>query len=55
VIGGTLELLALDIPGVGPLIAAGPIMGALGGLGVEAATRASGWNSGTGDRSGYIW
>jgi hypothetical protein len=42
VIGGTLGLLAgigmLAIPGVGPLIAAGPIMGALGGLGVGAAT-----------------
>lgn len=38
VIGGTLGLLAgigaLAIPGVGPLIAAGPIMGALAGLGV---------------------
>lgn len=37
-IGGTLGLLAgigaLAIPGVGPLIAAGPIMGALAGLGV---------------------
>ncbi len=41
-IGGTLGLLAgigaLAIPGVGPLIAAGPIMGALAGLGVGAAT-----------------
>ena len=41
VIGGTLGLLAgigaLAIPGVGPFIAAGPIMGALGGLGVGAA------------------
>ncbi|MGA9717413.1 MAG: general stress protein [Acidobacteriaceae bacterium] len=38
VVGGTLGLLAglgaLAIPGVGPLIAAGPIMGALAGLGV---------------------
>ena len=38
VIGGTIGLLAgigaLAIPGVGPLIAAGPIMGALAGLGV---------------------
>jgi hypothetical protein len=38
VIGGTLGLLAgigtLAIPGVGPFIAAGPIMGALSGLGV---------------------
>ena len=38
VIGGTLGLLAgigaLAIPGVGPLIAAGPIMSALAGLGV---------------------
>ena len=38
VIGGTLGLLAgigaLAIPGVGPLIAAGPIMGALAGVGV---------------------
>src|SRR6202167_4663502 len=38
VIGGTLGLLAgigaLAIPGVGPLIAAGPIMAALAGLGV---------------------
>jgi hypothetical protein len=42
VIGGTLGLLAgigaLAIPGVGPLIAAGPIMGALAGLGAGAAT-----------------
>jgi hypothetical protein len=41
VIGGTLGLLAgigaLAIPGVGPLIAAGPIMGALAGLGVGGA------------------
>lgn len=41
-LGGTLGLLAgigaLAIPGVGPLIAAGPIMGALAGLGVGAAT-----------------
>lgn len=40
VIGGTLGLLAgigaLAIPGVGPLIAAGPIMGTLAGLGVGA-------------------
>src|ERR1700687_5254289 len=40
-IGGTLVLLAgigaLAIPGVGPLIAAGPIMGALAGLGVGGA------------------
>ena len=40
-LGGTLGLLAgigaLAIPGVGPLIAAGPIMGALAGLGVGAA------------------
>ena len=39
-VGGTLGLLAglgaLAIPGVGPLIAAGPIMGALAGLGVGA-------------------
>ncbi len=37
-VGGTLGLLAgigaLAIPGVGPLIAAGPIMGALAGLGL---------------------
>jgi hypothetical protein len=37
-VGGTLGLLAgigaLAIPGVGPVIAAGPIMGALAGLGV---------------------
>jgi hypothetical protein len=37
-VGGTLGLLAglgaIAIPGVGPLIAAGPIMGALAGLGV---------------------
>lgn len=42
VVGGTLGLLAglgtLAIPGVGPFIAAGPIMGALAGLGVGAAT-----------------
>jgi hypothetical protein len=41
-IGGTLGLLAgigaLAIPGVGPFIAAGPIMGALAGLGVGGAT-----------------
>jgi hypothetical protein len=41
-LGGTLGLLAgigaLAIPGVGPFIAAGPIMGALAGLGVGAAT-----------------
>ncbi len=40
-IGGTLGLLAgigsLAIPGVGPFIAAGPIMGALSGLGVGGA------------------
>jgi hypothetical protein len=39
--GGVLGLLAgigaLAIPGVGPFIAAGPIMGALAGLGVGAA------------------
>ena len=42
VIGGALGLLAgvgaIAIPGVGPFIAAGPIMGALAGLGVGAAT-----------------
>jgi len=41
VVGGTLGLLAgigaLAIPGVGPIIAAGPIMGALAGLGVGGA------------------
>jgi len=41
VVGGVLGLLAgvgaLAIPGVGPLIAAGPIMGALAGLGVGGA------------------
>ena len=40
-IGGTIGLLAgigaLAIPGVGPLIAAGPIMSALAGLGVGGA------------------
>lgn len=40
-IGGTLGLLAgigaLAIPGVGPFIAAGPIMGTLAGLGVGGA------------------
>src|SRR6185436_8281690 len=40
-IGGTLGLLAgigaLAIPGVGPLIAAGPIMAALGGAAAGAA------------------
>jgi len=39
--GGTLGLLAglglLAVPGVGPLIAAGPIMGALSGLGLGGA------------------
>jgi hypothetical protein len=41
VVGGTLGLLAgiglLAIPGVGPFIAAGPIMAALSGIGVGAA------------------
>jgi hypothetical protein len=41
VVGGTLGLLAgigaLAIPGVGPFIAAGPIMGGLAGLGVGGA------------------
>jgi len=41
VLGGTLGLLAgigsLAIPGVGPFIAAGPIMGALAGIGVGGA------------------
>ncbi len=41
VVGGTLGLLAgvgaLAIPGVGPFIAAGPIMAALAGLGAGAA------------------
>src|SRR5271155_1495043 len=41
VVGGALGLLAgigaLAIPGVGPFIAAGPIMGALTGLGVGGA------------------
>ena len=41
VLGGTLGLLAgigaLAIPGVGPFIAAGPIMGSLAGLGVGGA------------------
>ena len=40
-VGGALGLLAgigmLAIPGVGPLIAAGPIMGALAGLGAGGA------------------
>src|SRR5581483_12018672 len=41
VIGGTIGLLAgigaIAIPGVGPLIAAGPIMGTLAGLSAGAA------------------
>ncbi len=41
VVGGALGLLAgigaLALPGVGPFIAAGPIMGSLGGLGVGGA------------------
>ena len=41
-VGGTLGLLAgigaLAIPGLGPFIAAGPIMAALAGLGAGAAT-----------------
>jgi hypothetical protein len=41
IIGGTLGLLAgvgaLAIPGIGPLIAAGPIIGALAGLGAGGA------------------
>ena len=40
-VGGTIGLLAglgaIAIPGIGPLIAAGPIMGALAGLGVGGA------------------
>src|SRR5258708_15537703 len=43
VLGGTLGLLAgigaLAIPGVGPLIAAGPIMAALAGMGDRKSTR----------------
>jgi hypothetical protein len=43
VIGGTLGLLAgvglLAIPGLGPFIAAGPIMAGLAGLGVGGAVR----------------
>lgn len=42
VLGGTLGMLAgigaIAIPGVGPFIAAGPIMGTLAGLGAGAAT-----------------
>lgn len=42
IIGGTLGLLAgigtLAIPGIGPLIAAGPIIAALAGVGAGAAT-----------------
>ena len=45
-LGGTLGLLAgvgaLAIPGLGPFIAAGPIMGALAGLGVGGAV--GGWS-----------
>lgn len=41
IVGGVIGLLAglgaLAIPGVGPFIAAGPIMGALSGLGIGAA------------------
>ena len=41
VVGGTLGLLAgigaLALPGVGPLIAAGPVMASLAGLGVGGA------------------
>jgi len=41
VLGGALGLLAgigmLAIPGIGPFIAAGPIMAALGGIAVAAA------------------
>ncbi len=44
-IGGTLGLLAgigaLAIPGIGPFIAAGPIMGALAGLGAGALARSA--------------
>jgi len=44
VVGGTLGLLAgigaLAIPGVGPLVAAGPIMGALAGFVVGGAVGA---------------
>src|SRR5580704_6287388 len=54
VVGGTLGLLAgigaLAIPGVGPLIAAGPIMATLAGVGVGGAVggvvgASSGWAS----------
>jgi uncharacterized membrane protein len=42
IVGGVLGLLAgigaLAIPGVGPFVAAGPIMAALSGLGIGAAT-----------------
>ena len=45
VLGGTLGLLAgigaLAIPGVGPLIAAGPIMAALAGMGIGERSEAS--------------
>ena len=45
VIGGTMALLAgmgaLAIPRIGPFIAAGPIMGALAGLGVGGAVGAA--------------
>src|ERR1044072_6469400 len=46
VTGGVLGLLAgvgaLAIPGLGPFIAAGPVMGALRGAGVGATPRGSG-------------
>src|SRR4029077_6417160 len=51
VVGGALGWLAgigaLTIPGVGPLVAAGPIMAALAGVGVGGASGAIGGITGT--------
>ena len=54
VIGGGLGWLAgigaLAIPGVGPFIAAGPLVAALAGVGAGGAI---GWYHGSSDRHGY--
>ncbi len=53
-VGGTLGWLAgigaLAIPGLGPFLAAGPIVGALAGVG---GGRGGGWGCRCADRDGY--